>query len=383
MTIEDREPVPGLSHYRKLFPITEESIYFNHAGTGPMSVPAQRAIQQCIDTYSRQAEFQIDEYFDLVKKARANVARFLNADPGEITFTHNTSEGIYIALMNLPLEPGDEVIVMDEVFPAVRYIVDHNLPFITKKYVAFSGRDTAEVVRENMHERSKAVVVDYVQFLSGETLDLAKLSSFTKEQGIYLVVDGIQGVGALDYDVRQQDVDFLACGAAKWLFGPSGAGFLYVNKRIFDRIHALHSGWLGAKWVGFEDTTINPALYADARRYELGTRNIMGIQALSANINVLLQFGTKRVQERIMSLKSRLRRFLEDSLYEILTPKRGLQSGIITCRMAGDMKKLYKHLQESGIVVSLRNGYLRLSPHFYNTEEEVDQIIDTIDRYPG
>jgi cysteine desulfurase/selenocysteine lyase len=91
----------------------------------------------------------------------------------------------------------------------------------------------------------------------------------------------------------------------------------------------------------------------------------------------------KRVQERIMSLKSRLSRFFEDSLYEILTPKRGLQSGIITCRMAGDMRRLFKHLQESGIVVSLRNGYLRFSPHFYNTEEEVDQIIDTIDRYPG
>lgn len=131
------------------------------------------------------------------------MARFLNADPEEITFTHNTSEGIYISLMNLPLEPGDEIIVMDEVFPAVRYIADHNLPHITKKYVAFSGRDAAEVLRENLNAGSKAVVVDYVQFLSGETLDLAELSSFTKEQGIYLVVDGIQGVGALEYDVRQ------------------------------------------------------------------------------------------------------------------------------------------------------------------------------------
>lgn len=383
MAVEDREPVPGLSHYRKLFPITQEAIYFNHAGTGPMSVPAQRAIQQCIDTYSRQAEFQIDEYFDLVKKARVNVARFINADPEEITFTHNTSEGIYISLINLPLEPGDEIIVMDEVFPAVRFIVDHNLPHIIKKYVAFSGRNAAEVLRENINAGSKAVVVDYVQFLSGETLDLAVLSSLAKEQGIYLVVDGIQGVGALEYDVRQQDVDFLACGAAKWLFGPSGAGFLYINKRIFDRIHAMHSGWLGAKWAGFEDITVEPPLYQDARKYELGTRNIMVIQALVANISILLQVGMNGVHKRIMSLKSRLRRFFEDSDYEIMTPKRGLQSGIITCRMGGDMKKLYMHLQESGIVVSVRNGFLRFSPHFYNTEEEVDQIIDALERYPG
>ena len=306
------------------------------------------------------------------------MASFLNVDPSEIAFTHNTSEGIYIALMNLPFEHGDEVIVMDEVFPAVRYIVEHNLPYITKRFVKFSGREVTEVLRENVSARSRAVVVDYVHFLSGETLDLVALRNFTKERGIYLVVDGIQAIGAMEYDAARQDVDFLACGAAKWLFGPSGTGFLYVNRRVFPQIRTMHAGWLGARWQGFEDISVEPPLFPDARKYEMGTRNIIGIRALSANIDVLLQFGMNRVHERILMLKSKLRRFFEDSQYDILTPKQGPQSGIITCRQDGDMSKFHAYLQESGIFISLRNGYVRFSPHFYNPLSEIERAVDSV-----
>ncbi|MGD8979675.1 MAG: aminotransferase class V-fold PLP-dependent enzyme [candidate division WOR-3 bacterium] len=380
---EAEQTVTEIARFRKLFPITERYIYFNHAGTGPLSVPAQKAIEHCLEIYTGQAEFDKDEYFDLVQKARVKVACFLNADPTEITFTHNTSQGIYIALMNVPFEHGDEIIVMDEVFPAVRYIVEHNLPHVTKRYVKFSGRDVTEVLRENVSARSKAVVVDYVHFLTGETLDLVALSNFTKEREIYLIVDGIQAIGAMEYDAVKQNVDFLACGAAKWLFGPSGAGFLYVNQRIFAQIRTMHAGWLGARWEGFEDISVEPPLFPDARKYEMGTRNVIGMRALSANIDVLLQFGMRRVHERISMLKAKLRRFFEDSQSEIITPQHGLQSGIIACRQEGDMKRLHSYIQKSGIVISLRNGYLRFSPHFYNTEEEVDQVFDAISRYRG
>jgi selenocysteine lyase/cysteine desulfurase len=343
-----------------------------------MSIPAQRAIEKCISTYAKQAEFDIDDYFGLIHDARTTVARLINADPEEIVFTHNTSEGIYIALVNLPLRPGDTVLIMDEVFPAVRYIVDYNLPYVDKQYAAFTDQNPVDVVRHHMHERLKAVVVDYVQFLSGETLDLATLSHYTKEQGIYLVVDGIQGIGVLPFDVRQQDVDFLACGAAKWLFGPSGAGFLYVNKRTFRHIQTMHTGWLGAEWRGFENCSVNPPLYKDARKYELGTRNVMGIQALSENINILLQFGKREVYERITSLKARLRGGLESSSFGIITPEQGIQSGILTARHRGDTEHVFRELRKSKVVFSLRNGCLRFSPHFYNTEEEVDRVIDII-----
>lgn len=378
MKKELRKFDPRISDYRDLFPITRECIYLNHAGTGPMSIPAQNAIAQCVATYSRQAEFDIDDYFRLVKHARSAVARFIKADATEIVLTHNTSEGLLIALLNLPMKPGDTILVMDEVFPAVRYLVDNNLPQINKKYIELLGRDPVDVITAHMHSRVKAVVVDYVQFLSGETIDLRRLGRVCRENDIFLVVDGIQAIGALDYDVQTQDVDFLACGAAKWLFGPSGAGFLYVNKRNFKKMHMLHAGWLGAQWTGFQDFTYDPALYKDARKYELGTRNIMGIRAFHENVNILLKYKMANVQANIQGLKSLLRQHFEDLGYQILTPKSGVQSGIITARPAKGAKELFKRLSARDIIVSLRNGYLRFSPHFYNTDEEVDRVVDAL-----
>ncbi|UCD06411.1 MAG: aminotransferase class V-fold PLP-dependent enzyme [candidate division WOR-3 bacterium] len=369
------------AEFRRFFPITGKFIYFNHAGTGPLSVPAQRAVERCLSIYSSQAEFDTERYFSIVGEARATVARFIGAKPEEIAFTHNTSEGIYIALCNLPLRENDTILVMDEVFPAVRYVVDNNLPHIKKKYVSFAKQDPIAVLETNLDRNVKVVVVDYVQFLSGETIDLRSFSAFTSEHGLYLVVDGIQGIGALKYDVTDNSVDFLACGCGKWLFGPSGAGFLYVNSRNFDKLRRQHTGWLGAGWTGFEDVTKNPPLYDDARKYEMGTRNILGIQALTANIDILLQYGMQRVEARILKLKEDLRRHFEVDGFEILTPRSGKQSGILSVSPGASVEVLSQGLRRNNIVVSLRNRYLRFSPHFYNSEDEIKQIVDVVGKY--
>jgi len=373
--------VAEYAEFRRFFPITEKFIYFNHAGTGPLSVPAQQAVEQCLSIYSSQAEFDTEIYFSIVREARATIARFINAKPEEIAFTQNTSEGIYISLCNLPLRESDTILVMDEVFPAVRYVVDNNLPHIKKKYVSFAEQDPITVLEANMDKTVKAVIVDYVQFLSGETIDLQSFSEFTSKHGLYLVVDGIQGIGALKYDAADDDVDFLACGCGKWLFGPSGAGFLYINSRNFDKLRCQHTGWLGAGWTSFEDITKNPPLYRDARKYEMGTRNITGIQALKANINMLLQYGMLNVETRILELKENLRGHFEASGFKILTPRSGKQSGILSVRPDVDVACLYTHLKKAQIVVSLRNNYLRFSPHFYNSEDEINQIVDVIRGY--
>jgi selenocysteine lyase/cysteine desulfurase len=158
-------------------------------------------------------------------------------------------------------------------------------------------------------------------------------------------------------------VDFLACGAGKWLFGPTGAGFLYVNKRHFRILKGLHAGWLGAQWSGFNDCQISPPLYRDARMFELGSRNIVGISALVENINILLNYGVKNVQEKILSLKNEMRkRFI----------------AMDTVRPPQDAKAIFDRLCRAKIIVSLRSNCLRFSPHFYNTREEIEEIFDVL-----
>ncbi len=363
-----------IAEVRRLFPITERLIYVNHAATGPISVPAQNAVEECLDVYSRQSEFQLDRYVAKVQRARELIANLIGAVPEEITLTHNTSEGVYIALVNLPLNRGDKILVMDEVFPAVRYVVDFNLPLLEKEYISFSGKDPVDVVRHHLDKKVKAVVVDFAQYLSGEMVDLKSLGRFLRAEGIYLVVDGIQAIGAVDYKVTAGECDFLACGAAKWLLGPSGAGFLYVNKRHFGSLKRQHTGWLGAEWGNFQDCTLRPRLYEDARMFEQGTRNIMGISAFSENVKILLKYGLQGIHAHILDLKAALRRSFDELNLQIITPDHGEQSGIISIRPKKDAASIYRLLTENKIVTSLRSNCLRFSPHFYNTQEEVEQI---------
>jgi cysteine desulfurase/selenocysteine lyase len=362
----------------QLFPITEQSVYFNHAGTGPLSVPARTAIQKCLGVYARQAEFATGEYFRRIDACRGQVARFIDATPQEIVFTHSTSQGIFIALMNIPFAAGDKLIVMDEVFPAVRYLVENHLPDVEKIFVPFRGADPAERLEPYLRSGARAVVLDWAQYLSGEMVDLDRLSGMLQARDIFLVVDGIQAVGAVPFSARKTHVDFLACGAAKWLFGPSGTGFLYVSKRTFSRLNRVHTGWLGARWQDFHDCEVRPSLYDDARMFEQGTRNVIGISALAENVAMLQSFGMEPVHDNICHLKARLRKGCEDLGFEVITPGRGEQSGIITIKPRAQAPILHQRLADNRIVTSLRSGCLRFSPHFYNTQDEVEKILDVL-----
>ncbi len=367
---------------RELFPITKDLIYFDHASTGPMTVPARKVIEECIDVYTSQAQFDFKTYFSKLARCRLTVARLIGAEPEEIAFVTNTSEGVYIALVNIPLRQGDKVLVMDEVFPTVRYVTDYNIPQAQKIYVPMCGRDPVHALRPHVDNKVKAVVIDLVQFATGEMIDLPRLSMFLQEKDISLVVDGMQAIGSLNMKVTDNNIDFLACGASKWLFCPNGIGFLYVNKKRFGTLNKLHTGWLGASWKSFEDFGVNPPLFEDARMFEQGTRNVIGISALSANCKLLLDQGLINVENCIQQVKTALREGLKNLGYDILTPASSRQSGIITARPGRtthrDVNQIYETLRDNKIVASLRNQAIRFSPHFYNTTEEVNKILDVL-----
>lgn len=360
---------------RSLFPVTRYHIYFNHASNGPLSLPAREALKADLELYSRQADYDLPEYFARLERARTAVAGLINADPEEIAFTSSTSYGVYIALRNLNLERGDRILVMDEVFPTVRCCVDQNYPSVDRQYVKFGGRDPIEVVRGRLTRKTRAVVVDWVNFFTGEVLDLDRLGKYLCARGIKFVVDGMQGLGALKIDVRKTPMDFLAGGGNKWLFSTQGIGYLYINRRNFRALKKTPTGWLGLDWPNFEKYDKMPPIRKDARRFEMGTRNALGCHALTVNIGILKAYGFDRVEAKIQEVKSLLRRGLTGLDYEILTPAQGRQSGIITARLKADPAALYKKLTAKKVVLSLRNRALRFSPHFYNNEAEARKVV--------
>ena len=356
---------------RKIFPITQKCIYLNHASTGPLSSQARKVIDDCLQTYQEQAELDLDVYWRRIREARTSVAGLLGVEANEIAFTGNTSEGVFIGLSNLPLKNGDKILIMDEVFPAVRYVVDNNFPQYERIYAGFSGKSGIEAVKQFLDDRLRVVVVDFVQYLSGETIDINELGKFLHEHGIYLVVDGIQAIGAVECDLSQGHVDVLSCGASKWLLGPSGIGFVYINKAIWKDLNSVHAGWLGADWHDFYDCRRTPAMFQDARKYEIGTRNVLGILALAENVRLIESSGIKNIYSEILGLKRKLREKLRDQGCMIITPENGIQSGILTVKHPqGD--RIYRRMVDERIVISLRSGHLRYSPHFYNTIEEIE-----------
>jgi len=145
-------------------------------------------------------------------------------------------------------------------------------------------------------------------------------------------------------------------------------------------LNRLHTGWLGADWQSWERFDVPLPLFDDARMFEQGTRNVIGISAFSENIKILLEFGLKSVYKRILAVKEKLRQSAEELDFEILTPRKGGQSGMITIRPQQDARELYKQLRKNNILISLRNNCLRLSPHFYNTEEEAEEIMRILER---
>mgnify|MGYP001086579846 CR=1 FL=1 len=320
-----------------------------------------------------------DEYInEILGKGRQMIAKLIKNDPKNITFTSNTSQGILIALLNIPFKEGDEVLVMEECFPAAKYVAEYNLPGINTRYVKLKMKDPVEVAKKEIKDKTKAVILDYVQYFTGERLPIKELSRFLRERDIFLIIDGIQALGSIYLDVKKEDIDILACGGSKWLNGPQGTGFLYVSPWAFGKMKKVHTGWLGAPWKNFQNFTNLPQPFNDARRFETGTRNIVGISGLTESIEILFEYGIKNVEEKIQKLNTLIFRGLMDKGYEILTPKNRM-AGIVTGRpKRGLAEKVYKKITDKNIVISLRNNALRFSPHFYNSVDEIEKVIEII-----
>lgn len=363
---------------RDRFLLRDEIIYLNHASTGVIPNSAIKKMNDVIMDFAKSG-YPGKEYQDgILIEARKRIAKLINGEPENIAFTMNTSHAIYIALKNIPLNKGDCVIVMDECFPAAKYIADYNMPDIEIKYISFSRKDPVKVIENVINRKVRVIIVDHIQYFTGERIPIFALSNFLKERGIYLIVDGIQAVGSINVDTKKEGIDILACGGSKWLNGPQGIGFLYISREAFSNLNKTHTGWLGAPWKDYFNFDILPEPFNDTRRFELGTRNIIGIAGLSESIKVLLEYGTVKIEKKIKSLNSILLKGLKDKNFKILTPEDRI-AGIVTgIPESKSTFAVFKKLKENNIIISLRNNALRFSPHFYNTPEEIEKVLEII-----
>lgn len=370
---------------RALYPHTGTGrIYFNHAATGPLSTRVLKAINEHLAGRSGGA---IDTYrtdLRIVVACRSAVQRLINAESADrIAFALNTSDAVNVVASGLPWKTGDRIVLNDAEFPANVHPYYH----LKKRGVeidiipALDERITPDMIERAITPRTRVVALSAVQFLSGFRADLASIGDICRRKKIWFVVDGIQAIGALKIDVQKMKIDALASGSQKWQMAPHGTGFLYVTQEIQDAIAPAHVGWLSVAepWQFFK---IDQPLAATARRYEGGTLNLPGIIGMNTALETLLEFGIDAIESHILALTDILIEQLRSiDEFELITPTdQEERSGIVTVRPKGKLNpdSMFQYLTERRVDISLREGKLRFSPHFYNTQEEISAVIDIL-----
>lgn len=369
---------------RQLFPFLNNGIiYFNHASTAPVSSLVKERLCELL---KEKSESKIDDYhsfFRVYEETKNLLAEFINANPDRIAFIDNTSNGLNILASGLDWKKGDRILLNEIEFPANVYSFLNlkrfgvEVDFVKSK----NGIVTAEDLIENVKPETKLISVSFVQFLSGYKIDLEKLGKFCRDKNIILSVDGIQGIGAMNFDVQKFNVDFLSCGTQKWLFGAQGLAFIYLTEELQRKINPAYLGWLSVE-DAWDLLNYSMKLKSNANVFQGGTLNTFGIYAFNTSLKIFKQFGFERIEENVISNTKYLRRRLNEIGVNCLIDEVSDEyySGITTFRTDNN-EKLFKFLEDKKIVCSLREGCIRLSPHFYNTFEEIDFVVNSVKEF--
>jgi selenocysteine lyase/cysteine desulfurase len=367
---------------RSLFPVTEKFIYFNHAAVSPLSTRVRDAMMWLVDDVTQNGSVHYFDWCDAYEKVRSSAARLVNAKAHEIAFMPNTSAALSAVANGIAWCEGDNVVTTNVEFPAniypwMRLAKERGIE--VKMAQEREGRIDAEEMISLVDERTRAVSVSWVQFSSGFRADIASIGKFCRERDVIFMIDAIQGLGGLHLDVVRDFVDAFAADAHKYLLGPEGAALLYVSDRILDRINPTVVGWMSVN--DYENHLDYDLSYRQgALRFECGTLNTAGVYGLGAAIDLFLEVGAEKIEAYVLGLSDYLAEQLTAKGYDVFgSRKSGETSAIVTCTHEKyTPKQLYKLLHAKNIMTAPRVERLRISPHFYNTREEIDELIEAL-----
>jgi selenocysteine lyase/cysteine desulfurase len=362
---------------RREFPVTTRWAYFDHAAVAPMTERARRTLVEWAGDVTENGEVHDPARVRRIEEVRRLAAQLLNADPLDIAFIKNTSEGIGIVAEGLRWRTGDNVVTAEDEYPANLYpwmnLAERGVEL--RRVPSRDGRILLDDLRAVMDERTRLVSLSFVEYASGFRNDLLAVGQLCREKGVRFFVDAIQGLGAFPLDVRQTPIDFLAADGHKWLLGPEGAGLFWIRRDLVEQLHPVGIGWnsmIDSRNFGHVEFRLKP----HAGRWESGSLNVGGILALGSSLELLLGTGIDAVSERVLYLTDYLcERCRQIGLTVYNSRRPGEASGIVSLVVPGDTRALVRQCRDAGIVVNQRAGRLRVSPHAYNSTEELDRLL--------
>jgi cysteine desulfurase/selenocysteine lyase len=366
------------------FPVCKNKVFFAHAGVTALP----KCVADAVISYTHASCENHQEFGDVlrdVNETRRIAAHFIGAKAEEIALLGPTSLGLSLFANGLPWREGDEILCYAADYPANVYPwMDLARRGVVIRYLEPErpGEITPELIERSLTPRTRLAALASCNFLTGFRIDVNAIGKLLHERGVLFSLDAIQTLGAAPLSVEH--VDFLSADAHKWMLGPMAIGIVYVKKEHFELLRPTLIGAWNVRSPNFI-TQNEIAFYETAQRYEPGVLNVAGVYGMRAALEMLQNVGLSNVHARILELKNGIVAALSELGFEIIPPIGGQNaSGITTCKHPrADIAKLFAALEEKNVIASLRfdraeNQFIRFSPHFYNTLDEVSQVVDVL-----
>jgi cysteine desulfurase/selenocysteine lyase len=376
--------IDAAQRLRYELPCLNDLHYFDYAKTAPILASTALLLQQFVQEAAKPYVFRWQEWREAIEKTRASVARLINASTDEIAFVRSTSNGLSLIANSIRWNGGDRILYPADEFPSNRFVWDNlaEKDVHAEAVAVEKGIPFAEQLAQMDLSRVRLVAVSAVSYWDGRIHDIKKIVRICHAQGVLVVVDAIQALGAVSFDVRQAGCDFMTSGGQKWLFAPMGSGFLYICRERLEELFVADMGWMSVK-----DHMLLEAkefrLLDSARRFESGTVDVMAIAGLGSSIDSLEKIGLPAIYRAIRLWNERICQGLNDLGYVLLHEK--TQSGIAAVHLKSDQaaEALTQRLAQEKIIVTQRKNYLRISAHASVEQKDLDILFRTMKRAAG
>jgi cysteine desulfurase / selenocysteine lyase len=350
---------------RAEFPALANWTYLNTATYGQVPRRTRAAVDRHFEQRDETACSDFLQWFDDVDGIRALLGQLINCKPDDVAFATNASSVLSLLLGGMDWCAGDRIVTLRDEFPNQYYFAAS---------LAERGVELVEMDEiQSLPERTRAVLVSTVNYSNGYRPDMARISCLAHGQGALLYVDGTQSIGALRFDIAAVKPDILAVDGYKWLLCPNGATFFYISPALRATLRPAVMGWRSDKgWRSVDELQHGtPELTQAAERYEGGMLNFPSLYGMRESVRMMLEIGPDRIERRVLELAGMARDILQGLGATLVNENTHILAAHWPERDASD---LARRLQEQRIVVAARHGNLRVSPHFYNTEEDLDRF---------
>ncbi len=370
-----------LNEVRNLFPhLKTDQIYFNHAALGPWSTLALNRINEYAAQRSGEKIENYPYFLKWNQSAKEKLGKLIGASIDRIAWIDNVSNALNILANGLEWKSGDRIILNDIEFPSNVY------PFMNLKkhgveidfVKSRNGIVDVDDIEKLITPKTKLVSISLVQFLSGYRADIDAISELCKKNGIIFCVDAIQATGVVQIDVQKSNIDFLCGGSQKWLMSSQGLSYLFITEELQKRVDQKYVGWTSVKdaW-NLLSYDLTPKETADC--YQNGTMNALGVAIFDAVLDLFIEFGMENVEHRILANTNYFVEKLEQIGIEPILKNihKKNRAAIVTFKHE-KAKMVFDELEKRRIYTAVREGMVRISPHFYNTIDEIDRVIEVL-----